>query len=597
MNPNRTSLLAALLVATLTGCINLPDIDSPSEPRPPETEDPKPLPDLSVRLLEPTGTAYTNGSVDVSIEVTGGAAEAVDLFAGAELLTTLTAPYTFRWDTAAKLEGSYTLMAKARRGTQTFTSDTRTVVVDRTPPQVVGRTPEPGSTDVAARQPIYLFLSEPLAPDSVSNTSVRMTANGNVVDVNASLSADGKILQITPVPKFALPASVNLVPTTQLRDFAGNPLLDLLNIWSWHVPDFYFLGSGLTTPGKITAFPSMKMDASGHPIVAYEVMTDGYVSRWTGNEWVAIGGALNVISGSRLDNPSLQLDKLGRPVVAWSEVTSNSFDIYVRRWGGSAWETIGGALSAVAGDTMAAFPSLQIDAAGNPVVAWIEQDGTAWNIHVWRWDGVTWMPMGGAISAKPGSTNAQLASLRLDGMSNVVVSWIEAGDDSRQAAYVARWSNGSWSVLGGPLSINPGSTDVRSVYLALDLTGQPVVAVQENDGVSNAPFYVLRWTGTEWSSLGGALDADGFPYEGSIQIDGQNRPVVALVQGNPTFKVHLKRWAGMQWEPLGSALEALPGNSSAYSPVLQLNAQGVPFIAWSEADQGNGGIFVARFND
>jgi Bacterial Ig domain len=51
-------------------------------------------------------------------------------------LTTLTAPYTYTWDTRNLVEGSYSLGVRASKGSKTFLGEARTVFVDRTLPRV-----------------------------------------------------------------------------------------------------------------------------------------------------------------------------------------------------------------------------------------------------------------------------------------------------------------------------------------------------------------------------------------------------------------------------------------------------------------------------
>lgn len=584
MNPYRTSLLAVSLCLAVAGCINLPDID-PGEPE---------LPDLGVRLLTPGATTYTNGTVDVSVEVTNGAPETVELFAGDELLATLTPPYTFRWDTTTKPEGTYTLTAEARRGPQNFTSEAREVVVDRTPPQVLLVTPESGASGVKASHPIQAVFSEALDPASTSNSSVRMKVNGSEVDVRIDLSSEGKLMTINPAAAVTLPARVDVVLTGGLRDRAGNSIIQLPGGWSWDVPDFFFVERVLRIDGRPALNPSLQLDALGRPFVACPAGDSVYVQYWTGNSWEPLN-ALKANPGGAAYSPSLQLDSAARPVVAWVEVSSSSTDVYVGRWTGSNWEIIGGALSEMPGDTPAGLPSLQLDAAGNPIVAFGESDGLARNLYVKRWNGSAWELVGGALSAKPGYTQVTRISLRLDLAGNPVVAWMEPGEDSLPTAYVSRWSNGQWTMLGSVLGPDPGSNFIDGLSLALDDNGNPVIGVfRKNAMTSSRGLYVLQWTGEQWRALGEALTVDAFSI--ALQTDVGGYPTVAWTWGNPASDVYVKRWTGTVWESLGRALSAQPSSSSAYSPSLQLNADGYPVVAWSETLNSDGGVYVAYFN-
>lgn len=586
MNQTRASFLAVWLAVAVTGCINLPDI----EPEGPTVE-----PDLVVRLLTPAATTYTNGAVAISVEVTNGTPEAVELYVGDELHATLTSPYTFQWDTTAKPEDTYILKVKARRGAQTFTSEAREVVVDRTPPQVVLITPEAGSTGVRASHPIQAVVSEALNPGSVITSSIYMKVNGSDVELKPALSADGKILTLAPAVAISLPAQVEIVLTEGLRDLAGNPLTSLPNGWSWNIPDFFLVEQVLRLNGQPAFAPSMQLDASGKPIIAAIRAGYGYVYRWTGSSWQQMGTALNVLPGGTLAGPSLQLNATGEPVVAWTEASSSSRDAYVARWTGSNWAAVGSALSAVPGETPADFVQLQLDSAGNPVVAITESDGQARNVYVRRWDGSAWEAVGGALSAKPGATHVNIVSLRLDPSGNPIVSWMEQGESVYSTAYISRWMNGQWTMLGSVLGPNPGSNFIEALALAVDSTGNPIIVILRNNGMSSSPqLSVLKWVGEEWTALGEALT--GFALAPVIQIDLVGRPVVAWTAGSPVGNVYIKRWTGVAWESLGGALSALPGFSSASTPALQLNADGYPVVAWSEVFDTDGGVYVASFN-
>jgi hypothetical protein len=537
---------------------------------------------------------YMNGTVDVSVEVTNGTPEKVELFAGDELLATLPSPYTFRWDTTTKPEGNYTLTAKAWRGEQSFTSEARTVVVDRTPPQVLLVTPEPGSSGVKASRPIQAVISEAIEPGSANISSVRMNLNGSGVDVKIDLSSDGKFMTISPAAAISLPARIDVVLTEGLRDRAGNSLVLPPRGWSWDVPDFFFVEQVLRIDGQPAFCPSMQLDALGNPFVACPVGDSIYVQHWTGSSWDQLR-ALKANSGGAAHKPSLQLNSAGRPVVAWIEVSNAGSDVYVGRWTGSNWEIIGNALGEMPGDTPADFPSLQLDAAGNPVVAFTEDDGNARNLYVKRWNGAAWEPFGGAQSARTGYTHVNLKSLKLDLTGNPVVAWLEAGENSLATAYVSRWSNGQWVMLGSVLGPEPGSNFIDGLSMALDASGSPVIGVFRNNVVTaSRGLYVLQWTGDQWSALGEALTIDVFAI--ALQTDAVGRPIIAWTWGNAASDVYVKQWTGTIWESLGGALSGQPGSSSASSLSLQLNADGYPVVAWSEILGSDGGMYVAYFN-
>jgi hypothetical protein len=581
------------LSLTLTGCINLPDVDAPVEPKPPETEDPKPLPDLSVRLLAPVGTTYTNGSIEVSIEVTNGTPEAVELFAGTELLAILTGPYTFRWDTATKPEGSYTLTAKARRGTQTFTSEARTVVVDRTPPQVVARTPAPGTQAVSVRQPILVTFSEPLAPVSVNGATVRLWMRVDAVTremtKTLSLSTDGTVMTITPTPRPMAPGDL-ILEVGSVADRSGNSLVSAEN-WSWRLPVYLALGTALSAEASPSAAENaLAVDAQGRPLVAWrEPKDDGsgihaYVRRWTGISWEALGGPVSANPGlTSVDGLDIQVDSAGNPVMAWSEQSAQGYDdIHVQRWTGDSWTRLGSALRINEGGS---WPlALAVDDTGGIFVAWTAYNASlVTDAYVHRWTGSGWEAVGGPLSVSTGNTSVLDVKIQVNPSGQPVVAWSET-DGMAANVYVKRWTGSAWAALG-LLSALPGNTPASSPSLQLDQAGHPVVAWRESDGTTSN-IYVWRWTGSSWEAVGGPLSAsagDTSAVRPSLELDPAGMPVVSWSESDGVAEsIHLWKWNGAAWSALGPALSAHPDNTPASRHDLEVDSRGNLFICWSE---------------
>ena len=77
----------------------------------------------------------------------------------------------------------------------------------------------------------------------------------------------------------------------------------------------------------------------------------------------------------------------GNPVVLWTqEDTSSSYRLYVARFNGTAWDTTFGVLSGVAGNNGSVQGAdVAVDSAGEPTVAWSEEDTTTDTVAVYVW--------------------------------------------------------------------------------------------------------------------------------------------------------------------------------------------------------------------
>ncbi|CAM4370136.1 sialidase family protein [Deinococcus marmoris] len=186
----------------------------------------------------------------------------------------------------------------------------------------------------------------------------------------------------------------------------------------------------------------------------------------------------------------------GEPVLAWGETLRTPYGsrLTVRRWDAATktWNR------SPAFNTISVFsrtPALALNAAGQPVVAWLQGEVLASNVFVKRWNGTVWEALGGSLNRTPDRYLAA-TRLKLDAQGQPTVAWLE-DLNGKDALYVSRWDGQQWQALGGPVSANYASGPA----LALDAGGQPVLAwVEERSGVGQ--IHLARWNGGRWQDSG-----------------------------------------------------------------------------------------------
>jgi hypothetical protein len=468
---------------------------------------PNPTPDTTkptVRLSSSTSEVRFSGPITLTAFATDDRGiEKVEFFEGSSKLGVIsTAPYTWRVDFKATQSGkkSYSVVA-------TDTSNN-------------------------SKESDSLVVNVAITPGFASV--------GGALDANPD--------QVASVPSLVLDSSGN--PAVAWRESDGTS--DNIYVKRWNGSGWTLVGNGFldVNTNRDVFDPSLVLDSSGNPAVAWEesdsTSNNLYVKRWNGTAWVLVGaGPLDVNLNQDAFLPSLALDPGGNPVVAWAETDGTSSNVYVKRWNGTAWDLVGNGFLDANANRNASDPSLVLDSGGNPAVAWSESDGTSSNVYVKRWNGSGWTSVGDDFLDVNTDRDAFDPSLVLDSSGNPVVAWDES-DANSYNAYVKRWNGTAWVLVGdGFLDVNT-NRDASVPSLKLDLRGNPVVAWDESDGTSNN-IYVKRWNGTVWVAVGsGPLDVSlnqsaRYP---SLALDASGNPAVAWRESDGTStNIYLKRFS------------------------------------------------------
>lgn len=414
------------------------------------------------------------------------------------------------------------------------------------------------------------------------------------------------------------------------------------------------LGGALdVTPANNSRQPSLAVNATGNLYAAWTEDPCGFncykvmVKRWVGapfNTWFSMGGALNVdmnkVAYTYADHNIAVSGTT--PVVAFNECTSISFpancNVYVKRWQNNTWVLLGGKLNFNSGH----YPSLALNSQNQPVVAWFERNINGYNIYVKRWTGSAWVSLGPVPGANPAinPSSANIASMPSLAMQKatrttpekIAVAWQEcavpgivSGNFSPftcQHQIFARYydvATNTWKAwLGASGAVNVSSNrDANSPSLELTSTGTPVIAFTECKVNGDCPnfsdqdVYVKRY-GTKkignffvfgFHLLGSPLDVNPLQVTGlpSLAIGLNNIPVVAWMEGGSTSSgnagIRVKRWneGSASWQ-FYSGVSGNPLNVSqtenAFEPSLVISSSGTPSVAFTEGQEGGGGVLA-----
>jgi hypothetical protein len=271
------------------------------------------------------------------------------------------------------------------------------------------------------------------------------------------------------------------------------------------------------------------------------------------------------------------------------------------------WLPLGGALSAVSGNTPAENVTMKVGVDGNPVVAWVEPDsGGVKNIYARRWSGTTWEALGDALSGVDGSTSADMPVLAITPENQLYLVWQEYQSNGTSInLYGKKWS-GAWEALPAFDSLSGSNRRARPA-ITLASSNTPMLAATYYDGAANSvdSLFWLNPTYNAWSSQLSIQQPGGIHNVGGIQIAtvaAKNADVVAYDAYSDAQAI---RGIAVQKGPssssvLGGGVVTSPAKRTAILPSLALDGSDNPYIAWQECPDGSSqsgcGIYAAFWN-
>lgn len=510
-------------------------------------EPPPPVPpSLSVALAGPATEHCSTNAFVLSATFSGDTPYSVEVLEDGKTAAWLSPPYQHTIDCASRAERPYTLAVRAYIAGHSFTSPSKELVVDRTPPTVVSGPFLPNQPEIAKDAPIRVTFSEPIQVSQVPANSISLVT----ATTSMSWSLDRKVLTLTPREPIAPPQSFTLILYPEgFRDLAGNPLAPSFPPtmqWSWHVPAFLHTWS---------------LPKYGNGLSAQEP-------------------------------PAFARDRSGRLVVAWFEFTSASgaTNVYVHRSDASGGTLLEGPLSAMPGnDTWVEEVQVAVDASDRPVVAWAERVSGEARIFVRRWNGASWEVMGSVPNPIVG-VDAKDLTLATGGSDLPVVAWTEVDAAQKSVVFVYRWDGTRWDPVASPIVARTPGASVLFPSLAIDVENRPVLSVTEHSAEQDFQEEVVVWrlTGATWEQMGPALRPDSANvmatvHRSSLALDPQGRPGVAFELSTPgtvsSAEVYFARYEELGW----TMPQGVDGPSARW-PSLSFDAEGSPWVAWENGD-------------
>ena len=384
-------------------------------------------------------------------------------------------------------------------------------------------------------------------------------------------------------------------------------------------------GGGISDTAGSSTFPAVAMGPDGDVAVAWEDTTAGlnvYLKQLQEGAWLELAGSG---SGTGLDgytnssvhtSPSVVLDSQGRVLAAYAARPGGVIHLYFKRWNGHSWDELAGSgsgtgLRELPGTDSVLGTFVTFDGDDRPVVGMSSGNHPADDLEVFSWNGVSWDThpfVGQLYSYFPAIARSPTGDF-----------WLvcDNGDEngSTSSIHVYKYNGTSWEPLIGNLSADQNN---RRAAVAVDSLGRPVVAWMSGNLATAGSYRVMvaRWDGVSWSGLAGSDTGDGIsdPSDDAgspaVAIAEGDVPIVAYIQESSTSNwLCVKGFNGTGWTEFGDGSATEPGLGDGCADVVSYlthptmadgwrpyydrkvsmatNSQGTLFCAWERASLDN----------
>jgi hypothetical protein len=524
-------------------------------------------PTPAVVLTSPSiAVTYTSGTVHVTAAIDPPLDLPIVLWldGSIQLATLRSSADTFDWNTITATEGTHMIAAEISLSDRTVTSTAATIIVDRTPPQVVSRTPAPSSTNVAMRAPVQVEFSEPIVLPSPRESAFTLSAGGSPLAAHVDLSVDGTAAGITAndLSLPALPATFSASIASTITDRAGNHLAPPTDDWTWSLPDYLQtapLPIDHTLPAT-THLPQLAMGDDLEPVVAeaaVNITGRGYkwqVRRLDGAQWNMLGAA-STDSDSASGGVAVAVGG-DHPFVAWRPSGPAPGELDVARWSSSAaWQPLP-AITPPSGVSFETVTSvLRVGQDQQPLILW----NNGYQSFMARRTDAGWNQTFGAI---PVAASAGRVDMIVNDAGAPIVSWI----DTLNVGHVSMWADSTWVSA-------PDVPVMDEAFMALDSARKPMIVAPGGAGV----FIVQHLSDGSWDLMS-PVQVPPQAKHPKIGAGLLGLPVVAYFDAQ-TSSIGLVRWTGQAWD--GRAF-AFAQNAVEQVPQLIVDRYGTAWIGWRD---------------
>lgn len=476
-------------------------------------------------------------------------------------------------------------------------------VIDVVGLQVIDVSPQNGTNSVGLTPEITASFSEELLNSSIDIESFSLSNDGNLIDASVSYDELNSTATLVLATDLEHLSEYTATLTGEITAAGGSPLEEYE--WTFTTRDRVWSDSQLVEDEEGEALGvDLAFSENGNGIAVwaqsdgtrYNIWANNYSKDggWEEAQLIEVGdgtaGALTRTPNdeSRTGRPDIAVDDSGNAIAVWSQQDDGVWNVYYNFYDkNNGW----GAASLIEEDEVgeAIVPEVAMNANGDAVVVWRQQQGINEDLHARRYVDGVWLPI-----EELENTNRTVAwpQVEMTDSGDILVVWVQD-------------ENSQWSVWSRSFSENTGWQDELTLEssaepvgfrtkISMNESGNAIVTWTQVAGIGQNDLYANTRFGNVWSGAE-LLEAEDTESVGiydkfNVALNASNEGVVAWQLGDDVYINQIT--LGEVWS-LSSLVSELPIQDSF--PDVAIDPKGDIIVTWQETIEAQYEIMTRRF--
>ena len=445
-------------------------------------------------------------------------------------------------------------------------------------------TPDEGTLNVRLDTTVSAVFDEAMIDLSIAEDSFYLKSeNGTEINATVDYDSANDTATLTPRKPLALLTHYTATLTNGNLNLASSRLAE--TSWGFQTRDGIWQGAQNIESNRGSALSShVSMDSEGNAIAIWTQDVNRYRDVWVSHysaatkswgEAIFIGAATQSASA-----PQIAMNASGDAFAIWMQKDiGGNYSIWVNHFRAGHWR---GATHVEDAAATARDPHIAINASGNAMAVWRQEDRGNMNIYARFFSNNSWGDIN--ILEHGHAGNAFRPRVSLSDNNSAIVVWTQKDDAGYLSIYTNRFTGEHWRLYDAQL-LEHNEEDAMATEIAIDHNGNALAVWHQSNGMYlkiHASYYSASLD--SWNAERKLENTDNHALMAQVSFDGSGNAIVVWQQFDDRYSsIYMKRFTSSGW---GRRESVEFSTGSATSPQVSVDASGNAIAVWHHFIEG-----------